>query len=364
MNNARFLTKLIMPLAVCFAVQGCASGGGTQSRSGAPAPERGGDKYLPYAERKGGESIVYFTRKLSADGLIKACEQVDFDLRGQVGVKLHTGEKNGPNIIPRDWVKKLLKERFPDAKIVETNTYYEGDRYTTKKHRETLEVNGWTFCPVDILDEDGTTTLPVKGGKWFDKMSVGKNLKNYDSLLVLTHFKGHTQGGFGGSNKNIGIGCADGRKGKAWIHTTPGQSNPWDIAKEEFMERMTESAKSVVDFFGKRIAYVNVMHNMSVSCDCEGVSAAPVVTPDVGILASTDILAVDQACVDLIYAMAESEHKDMVKRIESRHGLRQLSYMKELGMGRDRYVLIDLDNGGKRISAKDAVKGLKPFVKK
>lgn len=357
------LMKMFLPLFCLCAVSNASGGGEKPARSAAAMPERGGDKYVPYEDRTGGESIVYFTRKLDAQGLIEAYDKVAFDLVGNVGVKLHTGERNGPNIIPREWVKTLLQKRLPDAKIVETNTYYEGDRYTTKKHRKTLEINGWTFCPVDILDEDATATLPVKGGKWFKEMSVGKNLKNYDSLLVLTHFKGHTMGGFGGSNKNIGIGCADGRIGKAWIHSTPGQSNPWNIAKEEFMERMTESAKSVVDFFGKRICYVNVMRNMSVSCDCEGVGAAPVVTPDVGILASTDILAVDQACVDLIYAMTESEHRDMIERIESRHGLRQLSYMKELGMGRDRYVLIDLDNGGRRISAKEAVKGLKPFKK-
>ena len=157
-----------------------------------------------------------------------------------------------------------------DANIVETNTYYEGDRYTTEQHRRTLEVNGWTFCPVDILDEEDTLTLPVHGGKWFGKMSVGSHTTDYNSLVVLTHFKGHTQGGFGGSNKNIGIGCADGRIGKAWIHTTPGQDNQWDIREEEFMERMTESTKAVIDYFGKQITYVNVMRNMSVSCDCEG----------------------------------------------------------------------------------------------
>ena len=250
-----------------------------------------------------------------------------------------------------------------EANIVETNTYYEGDRYTTEQHRRTLEVNGWTFCPVDILDEEDTLTLPVHGGKWFGKMSVGSHTTDYNSLVVLTHFKGHTQGGFGGSNKNIGIGCADGRIGKAWIHTTPGQDNQWDIREEEFMERMTESTKAVIDYFGKQITYVNVMRNMSVSCDCEGVNAAPVVTPNVGIFSSTDILALDQACVDLVYAMTEAEHHDLVERIESRHGLRQLSYMKELGMGNDRYILIDLDNGGKRITAAEAVKGLKPFVK-
>ena len=328
-----------------------------------PVPGKNGNKYVPYEERTGNVSIVYFTRNLSAEGLIEAYEQVSADIKGHTGVKLHTGERNGPNIIPREWVKALFRKDLSEANIVETNTYYEGDRYTTEQHRRTLEVNGWTFCPVDILDEEDTLTLPVHGGKWFGKMSVGSHTTDYNSLVVLTHFKGHTQGGFGGSNKNIGIGCADGRIGKAWIHTTPGQDNQWDIREEEFMERMTESTKAVIDYFGKQITYVNVMRNMSVSCDCEGVNAAPVVTPNVGILSSTDILALDQACVDLVYAMTEAEHHDLVERIESRHGLRQLSYMKELGMGNDRYILIDLDNGGKRITAAEAVKGLKPFVK-
>lgn len=322
-----------------------------------------GNRYVPYDERSGNESIVYFTRNLSAEGLAKAYEQVNGDINGHVAVKLHTGEQNGPNIIPAEWVKALMQKDLPDASIVETNTYYAGDRYTTEQHRQTLKVNGWTFCPVDIIDEQDTLTLPVKGGKWFDRMSVGSHLANYNSLVVLTHFKGHTMGGFGGSNKNIGIGCADGRIGKAWIHTRSGSSNQWSISEEEFMERMTESSKSVVDHFGRHIAFVNVMRNMSVSCDCEGVNAAPVVTPNVGILSSTDIAAVDQACIDLIYAMTEAEHHDMVERIETRHGLRQLSYMHELGMGNTRYVLIDLDNGGKRITAAEAVKGLKPFVK-
>lgn len=322
-----------------------------------------GNKYVPYDERSGDEAVVYFTRKLSAEGLIAAYEQVNEDIAGKVAVKLHTGEKNGPNIIPSAWVKELLEKDLPEATIIETNTYYNGDRYTTKEHRKTLEVNGWTFCPVDIIDEEDTLTLPVKGGTWFTKMSVGSHLVNYESLVVLTHFKGHTQGGFGGSNKNIGIGCADGRIGKAWIHTTPGQPNQWDIKEEEFMERMTESTKATIDYFGKHVTYVNVMRNMSVSCDCEGLAAAPVVTPNVGILSSTDILAVDQACVDIVYAMTAEEHHDLVDRIETRHGLRQLSYMKELGMGHDRYILIDLDNGGKQITAAEAAQGLKPFVR-
>ena len=324
-------------------------------------PGVGGERYVPYEERTGNESIVYFTRDLSAEGLKKIVARVSGQLFGKVAVKLHTGEKNGPNIIPRPWVKALIDAQLPNAAIVETNTYYEGDRYTTQQHRQTLEVNGWTFCPVDILDEDGTVMLPVKDGKWFDEMSMGGHIVNYDSMLTLTHFKGHIQGGFGGSDKNLGIGCADGRIGKGMIHTTPGSEDQCDIAKEEFMERMTESTKAVIDYFGKHICFVNVLRNMSVSCDCEGCSAMPVVTPNIGIVASTDILAADQASIDLVYALEEQDHADLVERIQSRHGHRQLSYMKELGMGNDRYVLLDIDNGDVRIDRKSAVKDVVPF---
>lgn len=321
----------------------------------------GGDHYIPYEERSGNESVVYFTRDLSAEGLERIFARVKKNMTGKVGIKLHTGEPHGPNIIPRPWVENLIKTDLPDAAVVETNTYYDGGRYTTKQHLETLKINGWTFCPVDILDENGTVALPVKNGKWFTEMHMGKNLVNYDSLFVLTHFKGHTQGGFGGSAKNIGIGCADGRIGKAMIHTTPGSSNQWDIAKEEFMERMMESAKAVVDYFGEHITFVNVLRNMSVSCDCEGVAAQPVVTPNIGILASNDILAIDQASVDLVYALKEDDKKALVKRMQSRHGLRQLTYMKELGMGNDRYHLIDIDNDDKEITLQEAVKDVVPF---
>ena len=188
---------------------------------------------------------------------------------------------------------------------------------------------------------------------------MGKTLPDYDSLLVLTHFKGHTMGGFGGSNKNIGIGCADGRIGKKEIHSRPDEGL-WSIAEEELMERMAESSKATVDHFAPHICFINTMRNMSVDCDCAGPEAAPVETPDIGILASLDILAVDQACVDLLYNLPDGGGKAMVKRVESRHGLRQLSYMKELGMGNDRYTLIDLDNGEAEISAAEAVKDVKP----
>lgn len=320
-----------------------------------------GDHYVPYSERTGNESIVYFTRDLSAEGLRRVYERVNAHLTGKVGIKLHTGEQHGPNIIPREWVKNLIAKDLPDAHIVETNSYYAGDRDTTEKHRATLAVNGWDFAPVDIMDEFGAKPFPVPNGKWFKEMYMGAHLDDYDSLLALTHFKGHTKGGFGGSDKNLGIGCADGKIGKAMIHTTPGQDDQWDISNEEFMERMTESTAAVVKHFENHIAYVNVMRNMSVSCDCEGVLAEPVVTPNVGILASTDILAIDSACVDMIYAMKESDRHALVERMESRHGLRQLSYMKELGMGNDRYVLIDIDHSDVHIAAADAVADVVPF---
>lgn len=326
-----------------------------------PVPGTNGDRYIPYAERTGEESVVYFTRDLSAEGLRRIFSRVSGSLTGKTGIKLHTGEPHGPNIIPRLWVEALVKNDLPEANIVETNTYYEGDRYTTAQHRETLKVNGWTFCPVDIMDEDGVAALPVKNGKWFTEMHMGKNILNYDSLFVLTHFKGHMMGGFGGSNKNIGIGCADGRIGKAEIHTVPGSDNMWSIAEEELMERMTESSKAVVDHFGEHICFVNVLRNMSVSCDCEGVGAEPVVTPNIGILASRDILAIDQASVDLVYALKEEDRHALVERMETRHGLRQLTYMKELGMGNDRYHLIDIDNGDAEITTQDAVKDVVPF---
>ena len=320
----------------------------------------GGEIYIPFNERNSEESVVYFTRDLSSEGLKKIYEKINENIDGKIAIKLHTGEPHGPNIIPREWVKGFIKDECPKATVIETNTYYDGDRYTTEQHRETLKINGWDFCHVDIIDENGTIDLPIKNGKWFDHMTMGKNIVNYDSLIALTHFKGHAMGGFGGSNKNLGIGCADGKIGKAMIHTYPGKSQ-WSISEEEFMERMTESTKATVDYFKNKITFINVMRNMSVSCDCEGINAAPVVTPNVGILASRDICALDTACVDLIYAMKKEENHDIVERIETRHGLRQLSYMHELGMGNTKYKLIDIDNNDSEITQKEAVSNLKPF---
>lgn len=323
--------------------------------------ETDGSRYIPYAERSGNESIVYFTRDLSPDGIVKVYDRIKEHICGKVAIKLHTGEPHGPNIIPPEWVKAFMEKELPDATIIETNTFYDGDRYTTERHRRTLEVNGWTaFTTVDITDEHGTVMLPVRGGKWFKEMSVGKSLTDYDSMVVLTHFKGHIKGGFGGSNKNIGIGCADGRIGKAMIHAKDGDD--WAVGKEELMEKITESTKAVIDHFGQQAVYVNVLRNMSVSCDCEGVEAEPVTTPNVGILASVDILAADQASVDMIAAMTKEQNHDLIQRIESRHGYRQLSCMKEMGMGNDKYVLIDVDHGDQRIDAAAAVKDVVPFA--
>ena len=206
-------------------------------------PGLGGERYVPYEERTGNESIVYFTRDLSPEGLCRIAKRVSGNMKGKVALKLHTGEQHGPNIVPPSWAKALVEQVIPGATIVETNTYYEGDRYTTELHRETLEINGWNFCPVDITDAEGTALLPVKGGKWFTEMSVGKSLPTYDSLFVLTHHKGHTMGGFGGSNKNIGIGCADGRIGKKWIHTAGGSDDMWGIAEEEAKKQEKAPAK-------------------------------------------------------------------------------------------------------------------------
>ena len=232
-----------------------------------------------------------------------------------------------------------LQASIPDSAIVECNVLYESPRQTTEGHRETLKTNGWTFCAVDIMDAEGDVSLPVPGGRRLKEVAVGKHLLNYDSLLALTHFKGHVMGGFGGSLKNIAIGCASGKVGKAQLHREGNQL--WS-GGPNFMERMVEGGKAVTSHFGPHIAYINVLRNMSVSCDCEGVNAAPVTLPDLGILASTDILAVDKASVDMIYALPKDVRRDMAERIESRSGLRQLSYMKEMGMGSDQYELITI----------------------
>lgn len=297
------------------------------------------------AEASGTKAKVYFTRTIDAEHLIKLYNLVNENIYGKVAIKLHTGEKHGPNILPRDMVQ-AFQATVPDSAIVETNTLYPGDRYTTEEHRDTLKVNGWTFCPVDILDEEGDVALPVRNGLRLKEVHMGGHLTNYDSLIVLTHFKGHAMGGFGGSMKNIAIGCASGQVGKREVHLVvddmPANFEEWPM-KEQFMETMADSAKATCDYFGKHIVFLNVMRRMSVDCDCAGVAAEEPTIADIGICASTDILAIDQACCDMVFTKPEGDQKDLVERITSRHGLHQLESMRKQKMGNPQYELIEVE---------------------
>ncbi len=289
-------------------------------------------------EGRGSRARVFWSRELGPEGLRRIYARVNEGIGGRTAVKVHTGEPNGPNIIPPDWVRAFMAD-IPDSSIVECNVLYGSPRKTTAGHRQTLETNGWTFCPVDIMDAEGDVMLPVRGGKWFGEVAFGKNILDYDSMIVLTHFKGHVMGGFGGALKNIAIGCASGRAGKEQLHREGDRL--W-AGGPNFMERMAEGGKAVADHFGPRITYLNVLRNMSVSCDCEGMAAEPVRVPDLGILASRDLLAIDQASVDMIFALAPDVRAPLVERINTRSGLRQLSRMKELGMGKAEYDLIEV----------------------
>ena len=263
-----------------------------------------GSKNVTGLDVPGSRAKVFFTPVIDAEHLFKLYRRVNEGIYGRTAIKLHTGEKHGPNILPRDLVRDF-QSRIPNSNIVETNTLYEGDRYTTEGHRETLKVNGWDFCPVDILDEEGGVDLPVRNGFHLDHVTMGGHIVNYDSLIVLTHFKGHAMGGFGGSMKNIAIGLASGRVGKRQVHGVvdkiPESWTDWPM-KEPFMELMVDSAKATLDYFGKHVTFINVLRRMSVDCDCAGVTAAEPTIPDaIGILASTDLLAIDQASVDLVF---------------------------------------------------------------
>lgn len=302
-----------------------------------------GSTHVPKTDGNGSCAKVYFTKNIDAEHLIKLYEVINEGIYGKVGIKIHTGEPHGPNILPQSLVR-AFQENVPNSALVETNTLYQGGRYTTEDHRKTLETNGWTFCPVDILDEEGDVSLPVSGGKHLKEVAMGAHITDYDSMIVLTHFKGHAMGGFGGSLKNIAIGCASGQVGKRQVHGVvedmPANFEEWPM-QDYFMELMVDSGKATVDYFGKHIVYINVMRRMSVDCDCAGVSAAEPTIGDIGIVASTDILAVDQAAIDMVYQ--RTDNHDLVERIESRHGLHQLAAMRDLKMGNEKYELISID---------------------
>ena len=286
---------------------------------------------LPPAEK----ATVFFSKNIDAEHLIAIYKRINYEISGRVAIKLHTGEPNGPNILPREWVK-AFQAQIPNSAIVETNTLYGGARSTTERHRRTLKANDWTFCPVDILDEEGDVSFPVKNGFHLSEVAMGSHLTNYDSLIALTHFKGHGMAGFGGSLKNIAIGCASGKVGKEQIH-----GKNWETGNQ-FLERMVDSGKAICDHFGRKIVYINVLNRLSVDCDCVGAGAVAPELPDIGILASTDILAVDKAAVDMVYNFPGDEKNFLITRIESRSGRRQLSAMQELQMGTPNYELVSI----------------------
>ena len=291
---------------------------------------------LPINEK----ATVYFTKHIDAEHLIAIYQKINANIVGKVGIKIHTGEPHGPNILQPDLVQPF-QAQVPNSAIIETNTLYSGPRSTTERHRKVLKTNGWTFCPVDILDEEGDVNFPVSKGFHLKEVAMGSHLTNYDSLIVLTHFKGHSMGGFGGSLKNIAIGCASGEVGKAQVHGLKDKGE-W-IMGELLMEYLADSGKAICDHFGKQIVYINVLQRLSVDCDCAGTGAAAPVMPDLGILASTDILAVDKAAVDMIYNFPDDSKNDLITRIESRNGLRQLSAMAEHEMGTPNYEIISID---------------------
>jgi len=263
------------------------------------------------------KSQVFFSRDISVDGLLNIYSKINGEMTGKIGIKLHSGEPHGPNLLPIELIQGL-QPHIPDSTIVECNVLYPSPRQNTATHRETLNTNGFSFCPVDIMDADGDAMFPIPDMREFlDKYSspmltehpftpgvhlteiaVGKHLLTYDSLLVYTHFKGHTMGGFGGSLKNIGIGCASGQMGKRQIH---GEGWPKGTL---FLERMVESGKGITEYFGSHITYINVLKNISVDCDCDAHGVKPTCN-DIGILGSRDILAIDKASIDLVYSQPE-----------------------------------------------------------
>ena len=323
------------------ALLGVAALGGQISPSESSAAAKGTSK-----------AKVWYCPTITPDTLLRCYDKVCGGISGKVAIKLHTGEPGAPNLPPRE-LPRALVEHIPHSTIVECNVLYPGPRSTTEGHRKLLAENGWTFSPVDIMDADGDAALPVPGAReFFDEtwgkpgvagpftpgnhlreVHVGGHLLNYDSLVVFTHFKGHPSGGYGGSLKNIAIGCASPR-GKREQH-----GDGW-IRGELFQEHMVEAAKAVAGHFAPRICYINLLMNMSVDCDCAGMSAAKPECPDLGILASTDLAAVERASVDMVYAMPEQHRKALVERIESRKGLRQLDFMEIFGMGDGAYELV------------------------
>lgn len=287
-------------------------------------------------------SAVYMTKDISLAGLMAVYTKLNWNAEGNTAVKVSTGEPPASNYLDPELIKDLVQH--VNGTIVECNTAYGGDRASTAMHRQVAEDHGFTkIAKVDIMDSSGSMTLPVNGGTHLKKNYVGKHFRDYDSFLVLSHFKGHAMAGFGGAIKNISIGIAS-SKGKSFIHSGGKSTNGFDGEQDDFLESMAEAGKSVSDSLdnGKNIVYINVMNNLSVDCDCDGYPAKPNMN-DIGILASADPVALDQACVDLIYKQKDGDGASLVKRIESRNGLLTLEHAEEIGLGSREYTLVNVD---------------------
>ena len=289
-------------------------------------------------------SKVYFTKEITPETLIKIYEKLGVNLKGNVAVKLHSGEKGNKNYLRPEFVKPLID--YVGGTVVECNTAYAGARNTTEKHKELIKEHEWDkYFRFDLMDEEGPDmVLDIPNGKILKKNYVGKNLANYDSMLVLSHFKGHKMGGYGGALKQLSIGCAS-SAGKSLIHTagkTNDQYKLWDNLPEQdrFLEAMADAAESVNNHFKGNIVYINVMKNLSVDCDCDGNASAPCME-DIGVLASTDPIAIDRACLDLVYNYNDKGKDKLIERIESRHGVHTIEAASELGFGERKYELIE-----------------------
>ncbi len=285
------------------------------------------------------KSKVFFTKEITPEAVLKLYDALGAELPGKVAVKLHSGEVGNQNFIRPDFWQPMVQK--VNGTIVECNTAYEGKRNTTAAHWETMDQHGWTkIAKVDIMDEEGELELSVEGGKKIQKNFVGDHLKDYDSMLVLTHFKGHPMGGFGGSLKNISIGIASSH-GKAYIHGVGNVDDFWNSDHDSFLESMADAAKSIVQFFDGKIAYINVMKNMSVDCDCCAVAEDPKMG-DIGMLASLDPVALDQACVDLVYRSDDPGKSHLIERMESRNGIHTVEAAAVLGIGNRAYDLVEI----------------------
>lgn len=288
---------------------------------------------------------VYFIRDITPENIIKAYEAVGKKLTGKVAVKMHSGEQGNQNYLRPEFVKDVIN--YVNGTVVECNTAYEGARNSTEKHKKLIEEHEWNkYFPFDLLDEEGPDMeLDIPNGKILKKNYVGKDLANYDSLFVLSHFKGHAMGGFGGALKQLSIGCAS-SAGKTLIHTAGVTNDQTKLfanlpEQDKFLEAMADAAASVVDYFKGNAVFVNVMKNISVDCDCDGNASAPCMK-DVGILASADPVAVDQACLDLVYNSTDPGKDKLIARIESLHGVHTVEAAADLGVGTREYELIEL----------------------